>query len=72
MSKDDCVKSKGEIIKEQIVAIRDSGETNMFDQRKVMEIANQMDFYELFCFVVEHPNDYSQFIITGSNAYLPE
>lgn len=65
-------KNNREVIKEQILAIRDSGRTNMFDQKKVMEIANEMDFYELFCFIVERPNDYSKFIISGDEKFLPE
>ena len=65
-------KNNREVIKEQILAIRDSGQTNMFDQKKVMEIANDMDFYELFCFIVDHPNDYSKFIISGDENLLPE
>ena len=65
-------KNNREVIKEQILAIRDTGQTNMFDQKKVMEIANDMDFYELFCFIVEHPNDYSKFIISGDETLLPE
>ena len=65
-------KNNREVIKEQILAIRDTGQTNMFNQKKVMEIANDMDFYELFCFIVEHPNDYSKFIISGDENLLPE
>lgn len=65
-------KNNREVIKEQILAIRDTGQTNMFDQKKVMEIANDMDFYELFCFIVDHPNDYSKFIISGDENLLPE
>ena len=65
-------KSNREVIKEQILAIRDTGQTNMFDQKKVMEIANDMDFYELFCFIVDHPNDYSKFIISGDESLLPQ
>ena len=65
-------KNNREAIKEQILAIRDSGQTNMFDQKKVMEIANEMDFYKLFCFIVERPNDYSKFIISGDEKLLPE
>ena len=65
-------KNNREVVKEQILAIRDSGRTNMFDQKKVMEIANDMDFYELFCFIVERPNDYSKFIISGDENLLPE
>ena len=35
-----------ETIRKQIMAIRDSGETNMLDTRMVQVIANRMGFYE--------------------------
>ena len=34
-------------IKEQILAVRDTGLTNMFDTSAVQVIANEMGFYEL-------------------------
>ena len=52
-------------IKEQILMIRDSGETNMFDVDTVMAIANREGFYELVCYLSEHPRKYFQFILTG-------
>lgn len=70
--KTDDTKSYREIVKEQILAIRDTGKTNMFDKKKVMELANDMDFYELFCFVVGDPNNYAKFIISGDESLLPE
>lgn len=36
-----------ETIRKQIMAIRDSGETNMLDTRMVQVIAKRMGFYEL-------------------------
>ncbi|MDR1364074.1 MAG: DUF5049 domain-containing protein [Oscillospiraceae bacterium] len=54
-----------EIIKSQILKIRDSGLTNMFDVKAVFELAVKNDFYELADFVSENPKEYSKFILTG-------
>ena len=35
-------------VKEQILAIRDTGLTNMFDVNTVQRLAYERDFYELF------------------------
>ena len=40
-------------IKEQILAIRDTGLTNMFDLSAVQRIAYDMDFFDLVCFLEE-------------------
>ena len=53
------------IVKQQILQIRDSGETNMLDVRTVQFIANREEFYELVVYLEEHPKDYVQFILTG-------
>ena len=55
-----------ERIKEQIEAIRQSGETNMLDTRRVQVIANRMGFYELVVYLEEHRTEYTNFILTGS------
>ena len=52
-------------IKEQIMAIRDSGETNMFDVNTVQRIAMREEFYELVCWIEDHRREYSRFILTG-------
>lgn len=52
-------------IKEQILAVRDTGETNMFDVNAVQYIANREGFYELVCYLEENRKEYSQFIMTG-------
>ena len=52
-------------VKEQILAIRDTGLTNMFDTRTVQRIAHEMDFFELAVFLEEHKDKYSRFILTG-------
>lgn len=54
-----------ETIREQIMAIRDSGETNMLDTRMVQVIANRMGFYELVIYLEEHKREYVNFILTG-------
>ena len=54
-----------EKIKSQILAIRDSGETNMLDTRTVQYIANREGFYELVVYLEEHKKEYVNFIFTG-------
>ena len=54
-----------EAVKEQILAIRDTGLTNMFDVRTVQHIANDMKFYELVVYLEEHRREYAHFIFTG-------
>lgn len=55
-------------IKKQILAIRDSGETNMFDTNMVQFLANRSGYYELVIFLEEHKREYVQFILTGKEA----
>ena len=52
-------------VKEQILKVRDTGLTNMFDTRTVQKIANDMNFYELVIYLEEHKKEYSRFILTG-------
>ena len=52
-------------IREQIMAIRDSGLTNMFDIKAVQRLAYERDFFELVIFLEEHPKEYMHFILTG-------
>lgn len=54
-----------EKIRSQIMAIRDSGETNMFDIHTVQYIANREGFYELVVYLEEHQREYVHFIFTG-------
>ena len=53
-----------EKIKEQILAVRATGRTNMFDTNMVQVIADEMKFYELVVFIEEHKGDYAKFILT--------
>ena len=52
-------------IKEQILAVRDTGLTNMFDLSAVQRIAYDMDFFELVCFLEDEKAAYVRFILTG-------
>lgn len=54
-----------EKVKEQILAVRATGRTNMFDTNMVQVIANEMRFYELVIFIEEHREDYVNFIFNG-------
>ena len=54
-----------EKIKEQILAIRDTGRTNMFDIRAVQRLAYKAQFYELVCYIDERRDEYVHFILTG-------
>lgn len=54
-----------EKVKEQILAIRDTGLTNMFDVTTVQRLAYERNFYKLALFLEEHRREYVQFILTG-------
>jgi len=54
-----------ETIKEQIIAIRNTGLTNMFDVNMVQRLAHERDFFELVIFIEEHRKEYVHFILTG-------
>ena len=54
-----------ETVKKQILAIRDTGLTNMFDVRTAQHIANDRSFYELVVYLEEHRREYAHFILTG-------
>ena len=54
-----------EKIKSQIIAIRDTGLTNMFDTNMVQRLAYDREFYELVTFIEECPSEYAHFIFTG-------
>ena len=54
-------------VKEQILAIRDTGLTNMFDLPVVQRLAYERDFYELVCWLEDHQKEYVRFILTGED-----
>ena len=56
-----------EAVKEQILAVRNTALTNMFDISAVQKIASDMGYYELVLFLEENRNTYVQFILTGKS-----
>ena len=55
-----------DIIFEQILNIRDSGKTNMFDKSMVQELAFEKEYYELVVYLEEHTKEYVHFIMCGT------
>ncbi len=64
MSKEPLLTDK---IIEQILTIRDSGVTNMFDVKRVQREARRKGYYELVVFLEEHHKEYAKFILTGES-----
>jgi hypothetical protein len=54
-----------ETIRAQILAIRKSGVTNMFDVPRVRREAYDLGYYELVLYLEENTPAYSRFILTG-------
>lgn len=54
-----------ETVRDQILAVRETGLTNMFDVHTVQRIAYEMDFFELVAFLEEEKASYVRFILTG-------
>ena len=54
-----------ETVKIQILAVRDTGLTNMFHINAVQRIAYDMDFFDLVCFLEDEKAAYVRFILTG-------
>ena len=52
-------------VKQQILAIRATGETNMFDVNRVQHITNRKGYYELVVYLEGHRKEYANFILTG-------
>ena len=52
-------------VMEQILAIRESGVSNMLDTLRVQQEANRLGYYELVVFIEEHRKEYARFILTG-------
>lgn len=52
-------------VRQQILAVRDTGLTNMFDIHAVQRIAFEMGYNELVCYIEENCREYVQFIFTG-------
>ncbi|GAB2022127.1 hypothetical protein RyT2_12010 [Pseudolactococcus yaeyamensis] len=54
-------------IKKQIMTIRETGKTNMFDVSMVQNLANDLNYYDLVIFIEENKLQYLNFIMTGEN-----
>lgn len=54
-----------EKIMQQILSIRGSGKTNMFDVAEVQRLAFDCGYHELVVFLTEHREEYARFILTG-------
>ena len=55
---------------EQILIVRDTGLTNMFDVKAVFIIAAGMGLLELTDFIAVNPLGYFNFVLTGDDLYL--
>ena len=55
------------LIKEQILIIRDTGLTNMFDVRMVQKLAFERNLYELVIYLEENEPEYFRFILYGES-----
>ena len=53
------------MIREQILAVRDTGLTNMFDVPAVQRIAFDLGYYELVDWLTDQKKEYANFIMTG-------
>lgn len=54
-------------VRKQILSIRDTGLTNMFDIQMVQRIAFDSGYYELVLFLEDHRKEYVHFIMTGED-----
>ena len=54
-----------ETIKKQILAIRDTGLTNMFDVHMVQRLAFDRNYFELVIFLEEHRKEHVRYILYG-------
>ena len=55
------------VVVQQIITVRDSCETNMFDTNAVMMIAMREGLYELVNYLQDHKKEYGRFILTGKD-----
>ena len=54
-----------EQIKQQILKVRDTAQTNMFDFAQVRCVAENMELPELVEYLDENTEEYASFILTG-------
>lgn len=55
-------------VREQIMSIRNSGKTNMFDTSTVQRLASDDGYYELVVFIEENLDEYLNFILRGGRS----
>ena len=55
-------------IMDQILAIRDTGLTNMFAVNTVQRLAYDCNYFELVMFIENEPAAYVKFIMTGDRS----
>jgi len=60
-----------ETVRQQILSIRASGKTNMFDAIAVQQLAIESGFYELAEFIENDRKAYARFILTGKTEDSP-
>ena len=58
-------------VRDQILAIRDIGLTNMFDLNLVQRLAHDREYYELVVFIEENRAAYVRFILSGESESAP-
>jgi len=58
-------KEQKDTIIKQILSIRDTGKTNMYDKSAVQRLAFNAGYYELVNFIEESPKEYAHIIMTG-------
>ena len=56
-----------EILKKEILYIRDLGLTNMFDTDNVKDIARWLNFKDLIKYINDNTREYIHFILTGDD-----
>lgn len=61
-----------EIVKQQILSIRASGATNMFDAIAVQRLAFENGYCELVDFIENDRRAYARFILTGETEDIVE
>lgn len=54
-------------LKEQILSVRSTGLTNMFDTAGVLSIARQLGYTELSTYLNQKDNNYFAFIMCGDD-----
>lgn len=50
-------------LRQQILAIRNSGETNMFNMDEVKRIASREGYHELVCLIEENSCNYTKIVL---------